>query len=86
MADNKLNPFEKLKSAAVSGMQGIDVKTLKEKAADAGAFLGEKAGSIKEAAMSTKEEIEQKVTELDRMLQSSIIEYNNAFGHRRINY
>ena len=79
MADNKLNPFEKLKSAAVSGMQGIDVKTLKEKAADAGAFLGEKAGSIKEAAMSTKEEIEQKVTELDRMLQSSIIEYNDAF-------
>ncbi len=45
----------------------------------AGTVISEKAVDVKDAAMDMKEDITNKLTELDRMLESSITEYNDAY-------
>ncbi len=45
----------------------------------AGNTISEKAVDVKDAAMDVKEDITNKLTELDRMLESSITEYNDAY-------
>jgi len=57
----------------------IDVDGLKGKALDTGSALFEKAGDIKDVAMDTKDDIKDKLAELDRMLEQSIKEYNDAY-------
>ncbi|SDA62544.1 zinc-ribbon domain-containing protein [Butyrivibrio sp. INlla18] len=44
-----------------------------------GAVISEKAVEVKDKALETKEDITNKLTELDRMLESSITEYNDAY-------
>ena len=68
-----------LKDVAVKTRASIDMDSVKEKAAKAGEFLGGKASDIKDSAMAVKDDITDKLTELDRMLESSITEYNNAY-------
>ncbi len=41
--------------------------------------ISEKASEVKDMAMDAKEDITNKLTELDRMLESSITEYNNTY-------
>ena len=41
--------------------------------------ISEKAVEVKDMAMDTKEDITNKLTELDRMLESAITEYNDAY-------
>ena len=79
MAENDKRPFESLKSAAKKGLASIDVEALKDKAAEATGILKEKAIEVKDAAVAAKEEITDKLTELDRMLQSVVTEYNDAY-------
>lgn len=43
------------------------------------AVISEKAVEVKDMAMEAKEDITNKLTELDRMLESSITEYNDAY-------
>ena len=38
-----------------------------------------KAGEFKDTALAAKDDIADKLTELDRMLQSTIAEYNDAY-------
>ena len=45
----------------------------------AGAAISKKAGEAKDAAVDLKDDIQAKLTELDRMLESSITEYNDAY-------
>ena len=52
----------------------IDVGAIKEKAVKAGDLIGDRAMEIKDSAVSVKEDITEKITELDRMLESSINE------------
>ena len=77
MAD-KIN-FKALKDKAFKTASSIDVGAIKEKAVKAGDMIGDKAMDIKDSAVSVKEDITEKITELDRMLESSITEYNNAY-------
>ena len=77
MAD-KLN-FKALKNKAIKNTPSIDVGAIKKKAVKAGDMLGDKAMDIKESAVSVKEDITDKITELDRMLELSITEYNDAY-------
>ena len=77
MAD-KIN-FKALKNKAFKTASSIDVGAIKEKAVKAGDMIGDKAMDIKDSAVSVKEDITDKITELDRMLESSITEYNNAY-------
>jgi len=68
-----------LKDRAKDELSRIDVDDLKDKAAKAGAVLSEKAVEAKDSALRTKEELEEKLTELDRMLEQSITDYNDAY-------
>ena len=71
--------FETLKAAAKDKAAGINTESLKEKAFKAGETLSGKAGEIKQSAIAAKEDITEKLTELDRMLQQSITDYNDAY-------
>ena len=56
-----------------------DVDAIKDKAAEATSIMAEKAGELKDAAVDVKDDIAAKLTELDRMLQESVTEYNDAY-------
>lgn len=77
MADKKF--LEGLKSSAQKAVASIDVDALKGKTIEATEVIKVKAAEAKEAAVSAKEDIVDKLTELDRMLQASITEYNDAY-------
>lgn len=68
-----------LKAAAKRGIASIDMEAIKDKAADAAGNLRTKAVEAKYIAVAAKDEITDKLTELDRMLQGSITEYNDAY-------
>ena len=72
-------PLSDLKTAAQKGLSNIDVDALKDKAAVATSTLAGKAGELKDAAVDVKDDIAAKLTELDRMLQESVTEYNDAY-------
>lgn len=55
------------------------LKVAREKASNAGEYLGEKAAAVKDVAIDTKEEIDAKLHELDNMLRQSVTDYNDAF-------
>lgn len=80
MSDKK-KPFglSSLKKMAADGLASIDKDEVKEKVQKAGEALGGKAEEIKSSAMAAKDDITEKLTELDRMLESSITEYNDAY-------
>ena len=75
---NKIN-LRSIKDAAVKSASSIDFEAAKEKAARAGEIIGGKAQEIKDSARAMKDDITEKLTELDRMLESSITEYNDAY-------
>lgn len=77
MAEKKF--WESLKSSAQKAASSIDVGALKGKTIEATEVIKAKAVEAKDAAVSAKEDIVDKLTELDRMLQSSITEYNDAY-------
>ncbi len=79
MADNKKFGLRDLKDMAKKGIESIDVDSAKEKAVKAGEKISGKAEEIKDSAMAMKEDITEKLTELDRMLETSITEYNDAY-------
>ena len=79
MAEKEKKPFGGLKLAAQKGLASIDMEALKEKAAEATGVLKDKAVEVKDAAVAAKDEIADKLTELDRMLQGVVTEYNDAY-------
>ena len=79
MVEKEKKPFGGLKLAAQKGLASIDVEALKEKAAEATGVLKDKAVEVKDAAVAAKDEIADKLTELDRMLQGVVTEYNDAY-------
>ena len=56
-----------------------DSKKAGEDLRKAGTAISEKANEVKKTAVDVKEYITNKLTELDRMLESSITEYNDAY-------
>ena len=78
MSDKK--GLSMLKEKAVDHISIKDKNSIKEKVIRAGDAIGSKALEIKESAVSLKEDITEKLTELDRMLEASITEYNNAYS------
>lgn len=79
MAKAQVKALDNLKNIAKAGIDKIDVDAIKEKTAMAAESVSAKAAEIKDSAISTKEDIESKLFELDRMLEQSITEYNDAF-------
>ena len=54
-------------------------KVIGDGAVVAGKAIGDKAAELKDSAAALKDDIMDKLTELDRMLEASITEYNDAF-------
>ena len=79
MAEKSKKGFQAIKSAVSKGAAAVDMDAVKERAVKAGETIGGKAQEIKESAMGLKEDIADKLTELDRMLESSITEYNDVY-------
>lgn len=79
MAEKNKIGFQEIKDKAVKSVGAIDMEAAKEKAQKAGRIISDKAQEIKVSAAAVKEDITDKLTELDRMLESSITEYNDVF-------
>lgn len=57
----------------------IEKTEVREKATKAAEMLSVKAGEIKESAMEIKDDINDKIYELDHMLEHSVTDYNDAY-------
>lgn len=79
MAEKKKVDLHAIKDFAVKSMASIDMDAVKEKAVMVSEAMGSKANEIKDSALAMKEDITDKLTELDRMLESSVTEYNDSF-------
>ena len=83
MADRSNKLFNNLVSLAKSKTEDIDLSAIAAKAAKTTANLTEdlsaKADALKEGTITAKNDITDKLTELDRMLEQSITEYNDAY-------
>lgn len=79
MAEKPKMNFGAIKDMVSSKAAAVDATAIKEKAKKASEAFGDKAQEIKSSAMEMKDDITDKLTELDRMLESSITEYNNAY-------
>ena len=79
MSEKSKKGIQAIKSVVSKGAASVDVDALKEKALKASETIGDRAQEIKESALGLKEDIAEKLTELDRMLESSITEYNDVY-------
>ena len=79
MSEDTKSKIAAFKEKASKGLKSIDKPKVREKAAIAGEALGGKAMEIKDSALAMKEDITEKLNELDHMLESSITEYNDAY-------
>ena len=79
MDEKKKFSVKSLKDATINSIKQIDVEGAKDKAKKAGELIGKKAVEVKDSAVAIRDDIEEKITELDRMLASSITEYNDAY-------
>ena len=79
MPEKSKMSFGAIKDMVASKTAAVDAAALKEKAKKATEIVGDKAQEIKSSAMEMKDDITDKLTELDRMLESSITQYNDAY-------
>lgn len=68
-----------LTKMATEKVKDIDFDDIKEKAAQAGDVIADKAVAVKETALDVKEDIDDKLNRLDNMLKQSVTDYNDAF-------
>ena len=71
--------LRQIKKTAKRTASRIGDSELMDRVTDAGEFLADKAGDFKDAALDVKEDIDDKLTELDRMLEQSVTDYNDAY-------
>ena len=71
--------LENVKLVDKNGNTVLDMSAVKDKAQIAGDLISEKANAVKDAAIETKEDIDSKLKELDRMLEQAVTDYNDAY-------
>ena len=79
MSEKKKISLNALKDIAKTGIDKIDVDGMKDAAGKAGVAIKAKAIDVKNAAEKTKDDITDKITELDRILEEEITRYNDAY-------
>ena len=62
-----------------TSLESIDTSGVEKTLSDVGGFISNTADDVKTAAVKLKEDVENKLTELDRALEASITEYNDAY-------
>ena len=70
---------DKVDTTAIKETAGKAGISIKQTAGKAAGVISEKAIVIKDQAIKTKDDIEEKLTELDRMLETEITNYNDAY-------
>lgn len=78
-AKGAVGTLENVKVVDKDGNTLIDMASAKDKVQIAGGFINEKAVAVKDAALETKEDIDSKLYELDRMLEQAVTDYNDAY-------
>ena len=68
-----------LKDMVKKGTASIDIDAAKKTVLKTSEIIGGKAVEIKDSAMAMKDDITEKLNELDRMLEGAITEYNDAY-------
>ena len=76
MSESKL---ETLKGLVKQNVEKIDIDAIKNSAEKASVVIKDKSIEVKENAIKLKDDINDKITELDRMLESEITNYNDAY-------
>ena len=79
MAEKGKVDLRSFKDMVKKGAASIDIEAAKGKALKASEIIGGKAVEIKDSAMAMKDDITEKLNELDRMLEGAITEYNDAY-------
>ena len=79
MAKEKRKPFEGVKAIAQKGLGSIDTDAIKDKVTGTAEVIKTKANEAKDTVLDVKDDLAEKLTELDRMLKNSITEYNDAY-------
>jgi len=77
--DQKKTPVNGILDFAKKQADKIDTEAIKAKAGEAGGLIKDKAIDLKDQAVQVKDDINEKLTELDRMLEGSINEYNDTY-------
>ena len=79
MAEKGKVDLRSFKEMVKKGAASVDVEAAKVKALKASEIISGKAVEIKDSAMAMKDDIMEKLNELDRMLEGAITEYNDAY-------
>ena len=79
MAQEKRSHFEGVKAIAQKGLGSIDTDAIKDKVTGTAEVIKTKANEAKDTILDVKDDLAEKLTELDRMLKNSITEYNDAY-------
>lgn len=77
--EEKKNGLNNLLNKAKTGLEQIDVDSLKSNVSNVTSAVISKAGEAKDKAIALKDDINEKLTELDRMLEKSVTDYNDAY-------
>ena len=71
--------FGSIKRTVSKGVEKIDTDAVKKSMEKTGKAIKDKSTEAKDAAIKIKDNINDKLTELDRMLETEIINYNDAY-------
>ncbi len=71
--------FEGIKKKITENVEKIDPEAIKKEIEKTGNAIKDKSIEAKDAAIKMKDDINEKITELDRMLETEITNYNDAF-------
>ncbi len=73
------NLFDSIKNTINENVEKIDTDAIKSSMEKTGTAIKEKSIEAKDAAIKMKDDINDKLTELDRMLEAEITNYNDAY-------
>ncbi|MCR5546771.1 MAG: hypothetical protein K6F30_09895 [Lachnospiraceae bacterium] len=71
--------FDSIKNTISENVEKIDTDAIKSSMEKTGSAIKEKSIEAKDAAVKMKDEINDKLTELDRMLEAEITNYNDSY-------
>ncbi|MCR4600397.1 MAG: hypothetical protein K5767_01470 [Clostridia bacterium] len=71
--------FDSIKTTISEGVEKLDMDSIKKSAENAGTVIKDMGVDAKNAAFKLKDDINDKITELDRMLEAEITNYNNSY-------
>lgn len=79
MAEKKGRPWADIANTVKKSVNTLDIDDLKEKTLQFTGVVNDKAEAIKSAALETKDNIDDKINELDEQTKQAAMHYNDAY-------